>query len=307
MDVAVDGLMIDMVGENEMGLASSLTNGGSVIGGCASGFLFSWTLMNWSFSTNVVMLLGVSLLVTAFVLVTKERPDDDYLSLKRTATSCRKRLPFKKIAYLLSCRMSRAKAVTVMLLSFFIFFGFSVIALTFNAELIQKGGWTSFELSRLQSTLGLVSGTLGAFAMGKLVDRYGYRAVLAVSLVTMSGFFSLMALMPNQLTPFYITVLTVAPGLVFVALVPGVMEVSRGAVAATSFTLCMTLMNFGGIAGSTISDFIFTTIPKSGVFAAESALFLAALALVAIPSARFSLKAKKYAPATIVNTAPNPA
>lgn len=306
MDVAVDGLMIDLVGESEMGLASSLTNGGSVIGGCLSGLIFSWTLTNWSFSTNVTLLLAISLMVTAFALCTRERREDSLLSLAKTSTASRRRLPFRKIAYLVSCRMSRTNAVVVMILSFLIFFGFSVTALTFNAELVQKGGWSSFELSRLQSMLGLISGTAGAFLMGKLVDRYGYRLVLAGAFFLMAGFFSLMAIAPSQWTTLYITVLTVAPGFIFVSMVPGVMEVSRGAVAATSFTLCMTLMNFGGLAGSTISDFVFATISRSGVFAIESGLFLGALALVIVSTERFAPKAQTYPSAVPMNAAANP-
>lgn len=305
MDTAVDGMMVDLVKQEESGFASAITNGGSVIGSCLSALVFSYLLTTVSFQANVALLVSVSVLVTLFSISIRERKEDRFLSIGTSNSAPIKKIPTSTFLLLLGGRMRNPKAIGVLILSFGVFFLFSCVSLTYNAKLLSSGAWTSVELSRYQSLLGLVSATLGALTIGKLCDRIGDQLVFAAGLLIAGIFFGAMTIAPNASALSYLTFLTIAPGLLFVALVPRVMLVSRGAVAATSFTLCMTMMNFGSLAGGALSDSIFSILDQATVFSIESSLFLIGSLAVATPVVRGVFSARLYAKASAPNPQPS--
>lgn len=289
MDTAVDGMMIDNVKQDEAGLASALTNAGAVIGSCVSAIFFSWYLTQATFQANALVLFIVSLAITAAAVSVRERRTDKWFSLGTSVTAPVKRIPLSLFAKLLMGRLRKVQALSVLAFSFVVFFLFACVSLTFNAKLLNGGGWTSVQLSRYQSILGVVSASLGALGVGKLCDRFGDRVVFAIGLFVSALAFAFMAAIPNFSALASLTFLTIAPGLLYVAFVPRVIAISRGAVAATAFTFCMTTMNFGSLAGAalSLSDRIFQVFSQATVLSLESLLFfvgsVAALAPVVGP------------------------
>ncbi|RYZ74410.1 MAG: MFS transporter, partial [Proteobacteria bacterium] len=284
-DTAVDGLIIDKISASQSGLVSALSNGGSVIGGCVSGLIFSQTLVSMSYASSVALLVGITMLLTLMPLFTLERKSDQLFSFSATqplvptgpallTVQKHRGQSRKRFAKLLIGRSLRPRSVTLLVLSFAVFFSLSIVTLMFNLTLLQKLNWSSVELSRYQSLLGLVSGSIGALAVGWCCDRFGSSKVWAALMLVTSLFFVALTVSPGAFLTFSLTFLTVAPGLIFVAMMPSVIAISRGAVAATSFSICMTLMNFGGISGTSISNFIFSAFSPFSIYAIQAAVFL---------------------------------
>ena len=148
--------------------------------------------------------------------------------------------------------------------------------------MVQAYGWDAGALSRIQAVLALVSGTVGAVAVGVWTDRSG-------SLVALTGLFAAGAVAfavtaalivtdrVDVAGPLILGLTNILPSLVIVALVPALMQASMGrAGAATQFEVFMATMNFGSVVGGAASGAV-AVVPVSatallvvGVFAASA-------------------------------------
>ena len=268
LDVAADGLIVDQVPSSEAGLVSAMTRGGFVSGTCLSGALFSWTLTHWGHQATIASLLAASLLASVIPFLGRESTSDSWLSLKLHAgeeferRQKRKKSP-RLFARVLWLRMRQWNAGLLLLISFLLNFGFGAFALHYNADVVQNRGWTDLELSRLQSIAGFVTGTVGSFAIGWLCDKLDFRRILGGLMFLSALMFAAYATVstPSHAMMWWMVVfLILAPGLFFVAIVPAVMAMSRGVLAATIFTLFMTCMNLGSIVGGTYAEAIFKAL-----------------------------------------------
>jgi PAT family beta-lactamase induction signal transducer AmpG len=71
------------------------------------------------------------------------------------------------------------------------------------------------------------------------------------------------------------------PGLLIVALMPALLQASRGrAGAATQFEVYMATMNLGSVTGTALSGWLAAVMPLAGLSTVVATVFLGALLLV---------------------------
>lgn len=141
----------------------------------------------------------------------------------------------------------------------------AAVQLRTGLELIRRRGWEAEALSHWQAGFGLLSGTIGAFAVGWWSDRLGalrgLSTVLLLSAAAHAGVALLLASGAGTAAPAAAAMASALPVLIFVALAPAVMRASRGPGAATRFALFMAALNLGGVAGSAAAGEIGDGVP----------------------------------------------
>jgi PAT family beta-lactamase induction signal transducer AmpG len=134
--------------------------------------------------------------------------------------------------------------------------------------------------------LALVSGTAGAFAIGVWSDRVGpvrpLRTLLLASVVSFMLTAALIAAgLLGSAAPLILALTNAMPGLLIVALMPALLQASRGrAGAATQFEVYMATMNLGSVTGTALSGWLAAVMPLAGLSTVVATVFLGALLLV---------------------------
>jgi PAT family beta-lactamase induction signal transducer AmpG len=177
----------------------------------------------------------------------------------------------------------------------------AVVQLRTGLELVQKRGWDPASLSRLQAALGLLGGTVGAFAVGWWSDRLGalrgLSAVLLFSAAAHAAVALLLAGGADAAAPAAAGMAAGLPVLVFVALAPAVMRASRGPGAATRFALFMAALNLGGVAGNAVAGELGGDLPLWAPVLAAAGVFAGCALLARRPHLLFRRGAAGPAPA----------
>lgn len=255
MDTATDAMIIDHTPAGELGAATACTRAGLVSGLAVGAVVFAWILPHATLAQAATLLLGLGALTAAMPVLVREQPGDAYLSLRRGPHP-----PGPGLSALMAeLGRSLLRPVHVALLGFCLlqdFFG-AVFRLPLGVDLIQQQGWTATSLSTVQGAIGLVSGTLGAWLVGRWTDRVGPATALgwllgigaAVHLLA-GGVLGLNAAWAG---PAVLSASSIISALCFVALAPAVMQASRGAVAASRFALYMAALNLGDVLGAGVA------------------------------------------------------
>ena len=284
IDTACDRMIMDHVPAEELGRMSGCTRGGFVTGTSVSAGLFAWLLSATSFYTSAVILLVSSTLALAPIVLVREAPGDAFLSwaVRTGDGTSRSNLAFGRFLKRLGTGLHRPSSIRLLALCFGVDFALALFEVRFGVDMVQAYGWDAGALSRIQAVLALVSGTVGAVAVGVWTDRSG-------SLVALTGLFAAGAVAfavtaalivtdrVDVAGPLILGLTNILPSLVIVALVPALMQASKGrAGAATQFEVFMATMNFGSVVGGAASGAV-AVVPVSatallvvGVFAASA-------------------------------------
>ena len=265
--VASDGLTVDQVPEEDYGTNSAITRGGYIIGASVSAAVFSWTLSHWGYRDTIVSLLALRVVFSLIPIFAREEASDRWFSFRRhvvaVAGECKRKagLPARKLFKILRLRLLQVDSIKILVMGFLVNFGFAVFQLDFLTKVIQKDGWSQTELSNWQATITLVSGTLGALFVGRILDKIGYKKLLISMLVISAGLqgtFAVFAYLGQTrfFIPWALIAMIPLPGYIFVAMMPAAMALSKGMAAATQFTLFMTIMNLGDSGGSACSGWV---------------------------------------------------
>lgn len=254
LDTALDAMIIDRVPSDRLGQATALTRTGFVTGTAAGAMLFAWAIPALGPGAAAVLLLLLGLCAAAIALLVREAGDDRLLSLRRDVAAEATASYRALLAQLVSV-MRQPSALALLALCIAEEFATAIFGVHLSVGLIQQGNWDPASLSRLQGGLALVGGTIGAVAIGFWSDRLGHYRLLRWLLGLCAVAYVVAALMmaaPQAawLGAAALTLSSIVPALVFVALAPAVMQSSRGTGAATRFALFMAALNLGGILGS---------------------------------------------------------
>ena len=165
----------------------------------------------------------------------------------------------------------------------------ALFRLPLGVHLIQQAGWTAQSLSSAQAAVGLVSGTAGAWLVGRWSDRAGparaLRMLLAASALAHLLAGGLLAMGGGWAGPVAVSLPGITSALCFVAFAPAVMAACRGAVAASRFALYMAALNLGDVLGSASAGAAMAggSAPAMATLGAGAAAGYALLALAAGP------------------------
>ena len=281
LDTACDRMIMDHVPATELGRVSGCTRAGFVAGSSLSAAVFAWMLTAYGLAVSARWLLAAAILTSLPILLVREAPGDALANLSRRGPVPR-RLPVRRFLRRLLISLRRPRALWLLALCFGLDGALGLFELPFSVDLLQRQAWDPAALSRLQAGLALASGTAGALAVGFWSDRAGpVRPLRALLLASAAAFLMAGALIATGLVgpagPVILALTNMLPGLLIVALMPALLQASRGrAGAATQFEVYMAAMNLGSVAGTALAGWLAPVLPLAAVAVFVATVFLGA-------------------------------
>ena len=183
-DVAVDGMAIDVLEEDERGRANAFMFGGQVLGISASSAVGSVALAAGGLSlAALVLAVGVALIMLV-PLFLRERPGERLLPWS-SGTASREALDAQTDNFLGIFNILIKALILPMSLLLIVLEGANRIASGLLLAIapvltVQELGWAQTEYSQLVATAGVAAAVFGVL-MGPVIDRYGATRVLTIA------------------------------------------------------------------------------------------------------------------------------
>jgi PAT family beta-lactamase induction signal transducer AmpG len=287
-DVAVDGMAIDVLPEEERGLANALMAFGQVSGIAVSGAACGWLLVNLGLSFTAIMLAVCIGIILAIVVAFRER--DGERLLPWTEGSARHHDHARQVSWIsIASNLFRvfilpASLILIVVTLFWrVSHGMYVAALP--TLLTQELGWDSVESSNWISISQFVAALLGV-AIGPLIDRHGSRVFLSWGLVFGCVVFALLWLATpwwDQRTTWIVGLFVTkfAVQVLFVAYIALHMSICWSKVAATQFAIYMAWANLAYSLGAQVYAELSPFLAKGQESLVMATLFLLALIVLA--------------------------
>ena len=256
-DVAVDGMAIEILAEEERGRANALMAFGQVASLSVFGAICGWTLPNLGMGWTAIVLSVAIAAILAIAVLVRERRGERLLPW--TDGSAQGSVATQSVSFVMIGRNlihSLVLPASIVLICVTLCWRVSqgILVTAAPVLLTQNFGWTSEEYASWISISTLVAATLGIGA-GFLIDRFGSRALYIWGLVFCAAvFFALWLTAPiwDQKIVWVIAMFAANLGMqvVFVALIAVHMSICWGVVAATQFALYMAWANFARSIGA---------------------------------------------------------
>ena len=253
-DVAVDGLAVDVMEEDERGRASGMMFGGQAIGIALSTAATGAAIGTYGPSAAFLVAALFIFFVTLFVVATRERPGERLLPWSNgSATEANRAIQADRWWPILrNTLVSILRPISLFYLPILLARGVQFGLLIGMTPLIAAGsaGWSEGQITALTGTGQMVGGIVGLTIGGYLSDRFGTRR-MGVALFSCWLALNTTAFLGQPLwadgrflTVFVIAWMT-ADVCLTVATLPIAMRLCNRTVAATQFTIYMALSNFG--------------------------------------------------------------
>lgn len=282
-DVAVDGLAIVILPENERGRANAFMGGGQVAGISLTGAVAS-TLLNAGGVQSVALflVLAIGALMTLTIVI-RERPGERMLPW--TAGEAH---PDSKVAGGTAVTRTKELAKALLLpMSMVILFSAFVSSMPesmfeiWGPEMaIKQFGFSDTNYAHWVSIALLVSAFLGLI-FGPVVDRIGvvkaYRMALLTNVAVYAVYYFLVPTLANPIAA--ITALFITQFVKIIAFISAIaifMFLCRKSISATQFACYMAILNLGRSLGSYLYPKLSDFAGLDGMFLVLSGLFAAA-------------------------------
>jgi MFS transporter, PAT family, beta-lactamase induction signal transducer AmpG len=253
-DVAIDGMAVDVIPEDEYGRANGFMFGGQAVGISAGSALSGYLIAYHGFSSAMLTLAALVGTILAVVILVRERPGEKLLpwtSGSAQAASIDRHLgAFWPICHTLFKAMFVRRTlifIPAMFLGGAAYGLFTGLAPLHAAKTL---GWGDDIYANWSGQAYLVGGIAGALVFGFLAERWGARRLyMASHLLTAASAAVLIVLLPGWTGAgiliaaiFMFTLLDVLRGVTGAAVA---MRCCSPAVAATQFSLFMAINNLG--------------------------------------------------------------
>lgn len=253
-DVAVDGLAVDIMEEDERARASGMMFGGQYIGIAAATGITGLAIAVYGPSAAYLLAAGFIAIITAYVLVLRERPGERRLPWSAGEAHERNReihlgawWPILKNTMSSILLPASLLWLPVLLVRGFHYGIFTAVTPIMGANDV---GWNEAQITATAGTAQLVAGIIGLTLGGWLGDRFGAKRTTIAFFtlyITFSG--TMLALQPlwseTGTFVFFVYGWYALDILITVAALPISMRLCDKRVAATQFTLYMACSNFG--------------------------------------------------------------
>ena len=253
-DVAVDGLAVDIMEEEERARAGGMMFGGQSVGMAVSTAATGAAIAAYGPSAAYLLAAVFIALVTMFVIATRERPGERLLpwtsgepTAANVAIQADRWWPVLKHTF-----VAIVRPVSMIWLAILLIRGIQNGVMTGATPLIAAGwaGWAEDRISAISGMGQLVGGIVGMTLGGIVGDRLGAKRA---SVLFFACWLALNAAMflarplwgDGGFVTAFMLVWRPLDTLIAVALLPVSMRLCNATVAATQFTLYMALTNFG--------------------------------------------------------------
>lgn len=253
-DVAVDGLAVDIMSEDERARGSGMMFGGQSIGIATATAVTGFVIEDFGAPAAFLIVAALIFALCVYILSFRERSGERRFPWSK-GHAHQRNLEIQLEAWwplLKSTFSSLTKTVSLLWLPVLAGRGVLYGGLTGATPLIgaNYAGWDTSEIATLTSTAGLVAGVLCMTLGGWLGDRFGAKRVgfawLVSGLMMCAAMYYGVSYWDNS-GVFMIFVLFWIPldMLITVAFLPISMRLCDPKVAATQFTIYMAVSNFG--------------------------------------------------------------
>jgi PAT family beta-lactamase induction signal transducer AmpG len=258
-DIAVDGLAIDIVPENQQARANGLMWGSKTLGKSATVAVAIYLINTYSFFIAISLLSMVILVIMFIPLILKERPGEKIMPWTKGAIAgINKQIQLHSWKAILTS-LFQVFFLPVSLIMGIAVFGFSVgrglIDTLLPVFTVQELGWDDSGYSKVFATANLVSGLLGMFVAGALIDFFGkIRMItiylsLIITLVAAMTFLKVYWAQDVFITGFIIGYY-ILETFITIAVFATAMQLCWKRISATQFTLYMAISNLGHSLGA---------------------------------------------------------
>ena len=282
-DVAVDGMAIDLLPEDERGRANAFMAFGQVVGYSVFSAICGFLLAKFGLRVAAVVCAGTVAAIFALVALCRERSGERLLPWTAGAPGAPSLGPenflglFRDIFRTLILPMS----LVLIAAEFFVRAAGGVFITVAPVFAVQELGYADDAYSGWYGPLSAVAAFVGIL-FGPAIDRFGGKkllgigmaatAIVSVAFALLDGLWSNHVFVVGCLVTFLI-----ASQVVFVAVIALFMNICRERIAATQFAIYMSLANLSRSAGAFLAGAV-----AAGLTWSQNFLLIAALAAVAL-------------------------
>ena len=259
-DVAVDGMAIDILEQDERARANSFMFGGQLVGVSGSAALGSYALVNFGLGVAALMLAIVVAIIMLVPLLIKERQGERILPWTEGSASEEALASVSKSWSEIFSTLTRALFLPMSLL-LILLEGFNRAAAGMLVAIgpvltVQELGWLQTEYSQWVAFAGVAAAIFGVL-LGPVVDRFGAKIALMLAILVRLVMFGAMGFMESlwQDPLFFkvgILISYLSSQVVTIAIISLFMQISFQRVAATQFAVYMALSNLSWAMGSAL-------------------------------------------------------
>jgi PAT family beta-lactamase induction signal transducer AmpG len=255
-DVAVDGMAIDLVPEAEHGRINAFMSSGKAVGWALTAAVSGTLLATQGLPSTAMLAAAVAALVLLAFLFVREREGERLLPWSQGAAGSDRPVvrTFAQVARDLHGVLWTRVSIVVLLIMFCdgVVSGYGEALMPIAA--VKLFGFTSAQWSNLVAVMGL-AGALGALALGPLIDRFGAKKMLllTIGVVTLhafllagtQGFWN-----DSRYVLFMLSAYVLLQPVAMVCVIALAMSICATRVSATQFAVYMSMANLGLSVGS---------------------------------------------------------
>lgn len=253
-DVAVDGLAVDIMTEDERARGSGMMFGGQSIGIATATAICGFVIEDFGAPAAFLTVAAIIFVLCVYIAALREREGERRMPWGPGASHPRNLAIQLETWWPLvkSTVLSMGKLVSLLWLP--VLFGRGILYGGFTGATPLIGanyaGWSTSEIASLTATAGLVAGILCMTLGGWLGDRYGAKRIAimwcVLQLAMIAAMYLGQAWWSNPLVFMAFVYAWIAMDLLLtVSIIPVSMRLCDPKVAATQFTIYMAVSNFG--------------------------------------------------------------
>jgi MFS transporter, PAT family, beta-lactamase induction signal transducer AmpG len=284
-DVAVDGMAIDILEEDERAQANAYMFGGQIVGVSGSTALGSLALDQAGLGAAALVLALIVALIMLIPLFLREREGERILPWSEGEAS-KEALESVMDSWITIVKTLIKALILPMSLLLIVVEGLNRISggmlLAISPVLtVQELGWLQTDYSQWVAIIGVAAAVFGVL-MGPIIDRVGARVTLTIAVLIRVGMFLAVAMLQSwwQDPYFYKTVMLInflSGQIVSITIIALFMQISFKRISATQFAVYMALANLTLSLGSALvapMDGVLTYSQMFYVMAAFNVMFL---------------------------------
>lgn len=260
-DIAVDGMAIEVLPVDQQARANGLMWGSKTLGKSGSVVAGSYIINTYSFFYAITFFSSIVFLIMLIPVFLRERPGEKIMPwTKGYASEVSAKLQLSSWKSILKS-LYQAFFMRVSIIMGVAVFSFSTGRGLMEALLpvftVQELGWTDSHFSQIFATANLVSGILGMFVAGALIDFFGKVRMMTIYLLFLIGLVFVMTFMKgywhhDTMIYGFFGGFFVLETFMTIAVFATAMQLCWKRISATQFTLYMTVSNLGHSAGSAL-------------------------------------------------------